>query len=267
MNDPYEILGVNEHSSDDDIKKAYRNLAKKYHPDLNKEENTEEKFKEINDAYDKINTEEKRNNLNNTFNFNTDFNFDDLVNDYFRQHRTYKEKRNTDLFLNYRISLQDAFNGKSSIVSYNINENGKLKEVDFNITIPKAVENDVTLCFSGKGNKEDTNKPPGDLYVSIKILPDKFERVTKYDITYKHTINYLDALTGGNFELDLLNGRKVRVKYNPLVTNETIMKMAKCGMEDEKHTGDLFIMFNIVSPKLNEEQIEAIKKLRIDENF
>lgn len=273
---PYEVLNVTEQSTDDEIKKAYRDLAKQYHPDLNKDNpNAEEKFKEINDAYDKINTQEKRNNLkSNNFHFDyNDFNFDyenmdDILNSYFKRQRSYKEKRNSDLFLNYRISLKDVFSGKESEVTYQINEDGKMIDQDFTIKIPKGIEDGTRLCFSGKGNKENSSQAPGDLYILINVLQDNtFERVSTLDLSYKHRINYLDAITGGSFELKLLDDRVVRVKYNPLVGSGTIMKMAGCGLQDSKNKGNIFVTFDIVPPDLSDEQIEAFKNLRIIENI
>ena len=279
---PYEILNVSENSSDEEIKKAYRSLAKKYHPDMNSDDpSAEEKFKEINEAYDKINSQEKRNEYQNRNNFDSyynygfsgsDFNTDDL-NDLFnnirRKQQTYKSRRNTDLYLNYRISLADVCNGKESDVSYQINDNGSLIDVDFTIKIPRGIEEGMKLCFSGKGNKENSNIPPGDLYVSVSVIPDQtFNRISKLDLSYTATINYLDGLTGGSFDLELLNGRKVRVKYSPMCGPGTVMKMAGCGIEiDERTKGNVYINFNIIPVELTDEQIESIKMLRVNENI
>ena len=279
---PYEILNVSENSSDEEIKKAYRSLAKKYHPDMNSDDpSAEEKFKEINEAYDKINSQEKRNEYQNRNNFDSyynygfsssDFNTDDL-NDLFnnirRKQQTYKSRRNTDLYLNYRISLADVCNGKESDVSYQINDNGSLIDVDFTIKIPKGIEEGMKLCFSGKGNKENSNIPPGDLYVSVSVIPDQtFNRISKLDLSYTATINYLDGLTGGSFDLELLNGRKVRVKYSPMCGPGTVMKMAGCGIEIDEHTkGNVYINFNVIPVELTDEQIESIKMLRVNENI
>lgn len=276
---PYEILNVKKDSTDDEIKKAYRNLAKKYHPDLNKDNpQAEEKFKEINEAYDKINTKEKREslNFNNYSNFSydyNDFNFDhenmeDILNSYFRKNKSYRDRRNSDLFLNYRISLKDAFNGKESEVTYQINENNEMVEKDFTIKIPKGIEDGTRLCFSGRGNKENSSQPAGDLYISINVIRDEiFDRVSILDLGYRHKINYLDALTGGSFELKLLDDRTVRVKYDPLVGPGTIMKMGGCGMEVNDKKGNIFVTFEIIPPDLTSEQIESIKNLRVIENI
>lgn len=276
-NDPYEILGVNSSSSDADIKKAYRELAKKYHPDVNQGDVTaEEKFKKINDAYDKINTKEKRDSINAESHY--DFShwsahtgypdMDDYIDDFLRKRKKYTQQRNTDVFLNYRINLQDSYNGRTLTINYNIVELGKTVEKSLEIEIPKGVEDGKTICYSGKGNQENSQYSPGDLYITYHILEDSvFTRSGQKDLFHQHTITYLDALTGGNFEIDLLNGRKVRVKYNPMVSSETIMKMQECGMPYKNTFGDLFITFKIIPPKLTEEQINAIKNLRLYESF
>lgn len=275
---PYEILNVTENSTDEEIKKSYRDLAKKYHPDLNKDNpEAEEKFKEINDAYDKINTQEKRDSLKNEQYFHFDYNdfnvnsndINDLFNSYFKKQKSYRERRNSDLFLNYRITLKDVFDGKEADVTYQINKDGSQVDQDFTIKIPKCIEDGTRLCFSGKGNMEDSSKPAGDLYVQINILQDNtFDRVTFLDLAYKHKITYLDALTGGSFELKLLSDRIVRVKYSPLVGSGTIMKMAGCGLQDDNdNKGNVFVTFDIVPPDLNEDQIDSIKELRVIENI
>lgn len=272
---PYKILNVSETATDEEIKKAYRDLAKKYHPDLNKDNpDSENKFKELNEAYDKINSQEKRNDLQNrNYNFySSDFNnedFSDILNNLRKRQHTYKSRRNTDLYLNYRISLSDVCNGKESDVSYQIIENGKLIDVDFIIKIPKGIEDGTKLCFSGKGNKENIDTPPGDLYVSISIIPDpNFNRLAGLDLSYTATINYLDGLTGGSFDVTLLNGRTVRVKYSPMCGSGTVMKMNECGLEDiNGNKGHVFINFNVIPVDLTEEQIELIKIFRVNENI
>lgn len=273
---PYKILNVSETATDEEIKKAYRDLAKKYHPDLNKDNpSAEDKFKEINEAYDQINSPEKRSSLytryshdDYEYNFNSS-DMEDLLNSLRRKQNNYRSRRNTDLYLNYRISLFDVCNGKESDVTYQIVDGNESKEVDFTIKIPKGIEDGVKLCFAGKGNKENTNLPPGDLYVSISVIPDSnFTRITTLDLSYTATINYLDGLTGGSFEMDLLNGRKVRVKYTPMAGPGTVMKMAGCGIEDENgNKGNVFINFSVIPVNLTDEQIDAIKLLRVNENI
>lgn len=271
---PYEVLNVDENSSDEEIKKSYRELAKKFHPDLNKNNPlAEEKFKEINEAYEKINSKEKRSSVNSHFTHNyydySSSSMEDMLNSILKKQRTYRERRNTDLYLNYRITLKDVFLGKTSDVTFQIIENNISKDVEFTINIPKGIEDGTKLCFSGKGNKENINLPAGDLYISISIIPDNtFIRNTKLDLSHIATINYLDALTGGTFDLKLLDDRTVRVKYSSLVGPGTVMKMADCGLEDDKgNKGDIFISFNIVPPDLTIEQIDEIKNLRVTENF
>jgi molecular chaperone DnaJ len=126
--DYYEILGINKNASQDEIKKAFRNLAKKYHPDINKDKNAEEKFKEANEAFQVLSDDKKRSQYD-QFGHNAfrpedfqgfrDFNFDDLFRNFgfedlfegFGFNEKQKKKKGQDIRYDLEISLEDAFNG------------------------------------------------------------------------------------------------------------------------------------------------------------
>lgn len=135
---PYQILGVSENASEDEIKKAYRELAKKWHPDVNKDEKAEDKFKEISAAYESLKNNnwrysEPRN--NNSFDIQDIFNnfgiFDFGFNP-FQQKRNIRKKRTQ-----IQISLEDAFNGCS-------------KKIILNEEIPCPICNHTGFKLTGK---------------------------------------------------------------------------------------------------------------------
>ena len=118
MKDYYKILEVEENASEEDIKKSYRNLSKKYHPDLNPEGG--EKFKEINEAYEVLGDKDKRNRYNNTKNnpySNSDFEafFNQMFGNQSQQHR---RKNAPDKILRYQISPSDSYLGTEKTILY-----------------------------------------------------------------------------------------------------------------------------------------------------
>src|SRR3989344_3174854 len=129
--DYYEVLGVSKSASSDEIKKAFRTLAKKYHPDINKDKGSEEKFKEINEAFQVLNDEQKKSQYDQfghesfssqDFSGFRDFSFDDILRNFgfedilgsfsnFSRSGRKRRKDGGDLRLDIEVTLEDAFFG------------------------------------------------------------------------------------------------------------------------------------------------------------
>ncbi|MGB9674564.1 MAG: DnaJ domain-containing protein, partial [Nanopusillaceae archaeon] len=116
MEDYYQLLGVNRNSSKEDIKKAYRDLAKKYHPDVNKDPQSTEKFKKITEAYEHLIKDDKRFDYDNNINFHN-FNFTNIFNDLFFRKKQYEPA--TDVHIVLSISfLESVYGVESKLVRY-----------------------------------------------------------------------------------------------------------------------------------------------------
>ena len=205
--DYYKTLGVNKTASADEIKKAYRKLARKHHPDVNPNDKTaESKFKELQEAYDILKDEKKRKEYDelgtNYFNFknaggggpsqgryNYDysgggpsgfnynaagggagFNFEDIFSDLFnRSGRNQGPMKGNDLNSSLEISVVESVKGTERI--FNINGE-KIK-----VKIPAGISNGGKIKISGKGSPGFNGGPNGDLYITISVLNDNiFER-------------------------------------------------------------------------------------------
>ena len=185
--DYYQVLGIQREADEIEVKKAYRRLAHKYHPDKNSgDKESEGKFRDITEAYEVLNNSEKRlqyDNFRDSIHRNREDHllrddipygisqFDNFFYDFFKGFygiETYYRKnaqRGEDIRYNYRISLEEAVLGVEAVIKtsqYPIQNTLILK-------IPPGIETGTRLCFPGKGGAGINGGLPGDLYVVIYI--------------------------------------------------------------------------------------------------
>lgn len=243
MVDYYSLLGVSRDASEADIKKAYRRLAKKYHPDVNKEKGAEEKFKEIQTAYDVLGDKEKRA-LYDSYGENWDkvqqggfsgasggfgggsnsFNFEDLgdiFSDLFggAGARGFtgghpRARKGEDINISLRLNVEDAIKGSKRTVSYSYQEVGvngmpTMQHQSVDVKIPPAIGNGKKLRVKGKGSAGiGANAQTGDLYIKIEVVDHKNYNVDGNDI-YEHiNIAPWEAALGASLEIDTPYGKK-----------------------------------------------------------
>ncbi len=282
MTDYYNTLGLSESASQDDIKAAYRSLAKKWHPDLNKDNpDAEAKFKQINEANDILSDPQKRaqydqqrkfGNMNGGSpfgpgGFNFDFGqgnpFDDMINQFFgqafRQH--HQPVKNKDYQFTLNITLEEAFVGKSYPIGFEVN--GQSRNIVVNI--PAGIQHGTRLRYQGHGDKSINNLPPGDLFITVSIND---HHMFRRDGPHLHMNIKLDALAvivGTKRELTAIDGTHLSVGIPAGTQHGAILRVAGNGMpvhNNAKQRGDLFITINVVIPKdLTVEQIDQIKTI------
>lgn len=265
----YETLGVSQNASIDDIKKAYRRLARKYHPDINKEKEAEEKFKEINAAYEILSDEQKRaqydqygDNMFGGQNF-SDFarssqnvNLDDILASIFgggfggNSFRSGNfggfngrfgggfggfEEANLDLQDTITIPFDSALLG------------GSYHYKTFDIKIPAGIKNNETLRIKNKGRKSQ-NKV-GDLLLKVNIAPS-----SEYEIKDNTLYKYIDiplkiALFGGKIKVKTPY-KEVNLTIPANTKNNQKFRLKEHGFKDRKTAkiGDLYLVVNIVLP-------------------
>lgn len=287
--DYYKILGVDKSAGDETIKKAYRKLARKHHPDLNpNDKEANKKFQQINEANEVLSDPEKRkkydqygkdwqhagqfeqarqqqrqyrSQTNETFSGDFDGgDFSDFFSSLFggggrRSSRT-AGFRGQDYNAELHLSLKDAATTHQQKLTIN--------EKNIRITIPAGVENEQKIKLKGHGAPGSNGGPAGDLYLTFKIADDsKFKRLGA-DLYTTEDINLYTAILGGDAMIDTLNG-KVKLKVPPGTQNQTKVRLKGKGFpvyKKEGEHGDLFVTYNVMLPtNLSEKEKEIFTQL------
>lgn len=288
--DYYKILEVDKNSSQNDIKKAYRRLAKKYHPDLNPNDNkAQERFKEINEAYEVLGDEEKKqkyDTFGSDYNFAGGMNFDpsqygysysysdgsgdfsDFFNMFFGGSSSGKSRgfNINDLFGGRRgqaqrqsyesqlsITLEEGFTGTTKEVSLNFG--GEVKRLS--IKVPKGILPGKKLKV--KGEKWGVQ---GDIIFKIDLVEDGKTRLDNLDIISITNLLPWEAALGTKAVVSTLDG-KIKVNIPKGITSGKKIRIPNKGYIDMKgNRGDLYIEVNIVNPpNLSEEELKLYEKL------
>jgi curved DNA-binding protein len=278
--DYYSILGVERGASADDIKKAYRKLAHKYHPDVSKDPKGEEKFKEVAEAYETLKNPEKRAAYDQLGshqpgeNFrpppdwgqqfgDTQFSFDDVdLADLFAslsgRHRAGPGGAQIripgeDYEVMAHISLEDAYRGTEIELNLPVpehDEKGSLRRVPrtFKVRIPKGAADGQRLRLAGRGGKGLNGGRDGDLYINIALHPHPLFRVSGHDLYLDLPLAPWEAVLGASVEVPTLGG-KVRLKVPPNTHAGQQLRLSGRGMpKPGGKDGDLFAIAQIVVP-------------------
>jgi len=281
--DYYAELGVAKDADLKEIKKAFRKLARKFHPDNNPgDDAAESRFKEINEAYDTIGSEETRKEYDHAREMGyfvggpagsqQYVRVEDLLGGGFGGGQT------QDLF----GGLQDLFGGArrqvrphkgqdvagSITLSFHEALSGPTKEFSVGsntvkVKIPKGVADGTKVRVRGKGGPGANGGPAGDLYVEIRVGEHPiFGRSGKQDLTIKVPVTYAEAALGAVISIPTLNGT-TKIKVPAGTQPDTTMKLSGKGVETSKATGDLLVTIDIAVPKIiSDEETAALETLR-----
>lgn len=257
----YEILGVDKNATQDELKMAYRNLSKKYHPDRNPgDKSAEDKFKEVNEAYSTLSDENKRKEYDYMMSgggrggFNP---FDMFRGGGFSSFGQMAANINVKM----TISLEDAYYGCTHTV--NVGGNRRI-----NVDIPRGVTTGTILKFPGfgmMGRDFYGNDIKGDLIVTIVVNnTDKMWLNENGTLEVMYSVDWIDAILGGEGVIDLFD-KKVVFTIPPFTQNGGYSIKGKCGFPKFKSDGYGNIKFNYIvkmPSKLTDEQIELIRKVK-----
>ena len=287
--DYYKALGVEKGASADDIKKAFRKLAVKYHPDRNPDNKAaEDKFKEINEAYAVLSDPDKKQKYD-TFGssgFHQQYSQEDIFRG-FDFGNAYKDmgggfggedifsrlfgrgggrggfrsapQRGADHEMELTVSFRDAAKGAEKLIAFR--RNGQREELK--VKIPAGVDNGSKIRISGKGAQGDAGGTPGDLFLIIHVLPDPVFVRDGGDLFVERSIPFSAACLGISLDVPTLEGDK-RIKVPAGMQPGTKIRLKGCGIKavGSNAKGDLYVKISVHIPEtLNSEQRKLVEGL------
>ena len=283
--DYYSTLGVGKNATDDDIKKAYRKLAMKHHPDRGGDEAT---FKKISEAYDILSDPQKKQivdlggdpknqgggNYGNSFNQGPfEFHFGGGVppgiEDIFGRFGfgggfgRQPMRKNKTLNINIDITLEDVLSGKDINAEITIPGSGKHKMI--NIAIPAGIEHGQQIRYEGMGDDAIKELRPGDLIVNVNVRPHSRFRREHSDIVLEKSVTVWDAIIGSTLDIETLDGKILTINVPQGTKHGTVLSCRGEGLPimRSRNRGNLLIMIKVDMPKnLSESQLDKIKLLR-----
>ncbi len=279
--DYYKILGVKASSGEEDIKKAYRALAKKWHPDKNPgNKAAEEKFKDIAEAYEVLSDSEKRKKFDdfvqssrkakNSYSYhqsNSNFQeteYESEFSDFFKQFFRNKDRRKggsllkgEDIRGKITIGIEEAYYGSSRIINTSA---GKIR-----IKIKPGVKSEQILKIAGKGKASKYGGKPGDLFIRI-IVKNSAEYMRKgNDLYKKEQIDIYTAILGGEISIQTLKG-EVKITIPENYDYKQKLRLRNYGMPIPSKNGafgDLYLELGYFMPQnLSEQEKKLLKELR-----
>jgi len=253
MQDPYRTLGVSRTASEDEIRTAYRKLAKQYHPDTGGDQ---EKFKEVTNAYEQIKSGNVHTNdpfSQGGFNTRADFgDFNSMFEQQFGRHwfnGARPVKGNRDVNIVYNITLEEVYSGVNKDLQVNMPQ-GRKKIV--NIDIPPGIKHGDKIKFSKCGDDSLNNFTPGDLYVTIKEQKHKDYTRSKDDCVINHKIPVKLAMTGGHTEVKSIDGSTFKLTIKAGTQPGTKLRIPEAGFPifHTKKTGSLIVVIGVIIPAI-----------------
>lgn len=294
--DYYQIMGLAKNASPDEIKRAYRKLARQYHPDVSQAPDAEEKFKALGEAYDVLKDKEKRKLYDrygehwqaaqqggytgneqayqshaagggaNPFAGAEGVDINDIFSSLFGEKKNRSQygfyDQGQDIHAKLSISLEDSFFGTEKTLQLQ-KENGELKTVK--VKIPKGIQDKQQLRLRGQGGGSSSGKS-GDLLIEITIMPHQLYQVEGKNVLLNCPISPWEAVLGGSIKVPTLSGM---VSLNLPKHSQSGKKMRLKGKGlPGNPPGDQYVILNIVIPeKENEESHKLYETLKSVSQF
>ncbi|HEC18706.1 MAG TPA: J domain-containing protein [Gammaproteobacteria bacterium] len=295
--DYYEIMGVARDATQDEIKRAYRKLARKYHPDVSKEADAEAKFKAVGEAYEVLKDPEKRaayDQLGSQWQAGQDFrpppdwdagfefsgggftgadaeNFSDFFESLFggaqgghyRSRRRHTQMRGEDKHAKILIDLEDAIEGSTRQVTLRIPEvtaDGHVttRERTLNVRIPKGIRPGQHIRLAGQGGQGMGGGPAGDLFLEVEFRPHRWYRVEGADLYLDLPVTPWEAALGATVKVPTPKG-PVDLKIPAGSSSGKKLRLKGRGLPG-KSPGDLYVVLEVALPPADTEDAKRLYK-------
>jgi curved DNA-binding protein len=291
--DYYQVMGVKRDATQDEIKRAYRKLARKYHPDVSKEPNAEARFKEVGEAYEVLKDPEKRaayDRLGADWKAGQDFRpppdwdrgfefrgggftagdasefsdfFESLFGRGFAQGRrggTSFHARGEDSYAKVLIDLEDAYRGATRALTLTHTELGpdgrpQLRERTLNVRIPKGVGQGQHIRLARQGGAGMGRGEPGDLYLEVEFRPHPFYHVEGKDVFLDLPVAPWEAALGATVKAPTPEGA-VDLKVPAGSSAGRKLRLKERGIPGNP-SGDLYVVIQVVLPPADSEAAKA----------
>ncbi len=296
--DYYKVLGINKNATEKEIKKAFRKLARKYHPDVNPgNKEAEKKFIQINEANEVLSNPENRKKYDKygkdwmhaeefekakqqyqqyqrQYSANTGHSYSSYDNEDFSEFfssmfgggfrssdRTRAKFKGRDYHAELQLNLTDILKTQKQTITVN---NKKIR-----LTIPSGVETGQEIKIKNHGEKVPEGGVNGDLYIKFNIVNNTVFKRDKSDLHLEVDLDLYKAILGGDLIVNTIDGKKLKLKVKPETQNNTKVKLKGKGLpvyKKEGQYGDLYIKYSIkiptnLSPK-EKELFTELSKLR-----
>jgi len=284
--DYYKTLGVDRNATHADIKKQYRKLARKYHPDVSKIKNSEAKFKEVNEAYDVLKDKEKRANFDrfgsadgnpfqgggytpppggdfggfgqgsfsdifdNMFSNSRGGQFNPREDTFTRQQR-HRPQKGQDQTVTISVDLEDSYHGAHR--SLNVHVPGSTGTKKLKVKIPKGIKEGQKIRLSGQGG---AGQVKGDLFLQVKFNRHKYFTVEGKDINLVLPITPWEAALGSKVSIPTLGGT-VEMKLSVNTAGGKKLRLKGRGLPG-KDVGDQYVVLQIMTPAADTDELKAL---------
>ena len=281
MKNYYNILGVSEDASHDQIKKAFKNIAKKEPPDRG---GNEARFKEANEVYDTLKDTRKRQEYDTVrkygqpgqggnFNFRSgDFFGDDIFENFFsgfefqtgqnvRSNFRSRQRGNKSVNVRMAISIKEAMNNIEKTINFKLPSG---REEFATVKIPAGVQHGITFRYKGMGDDSIKNMPRGDLMVVMSVLDSDGYTRQGNDLHTTKTINCFQAIRGCDIALRTLSDSTIKVRVPAGTQPGTMISCKGQGMPVHKTLnirGNLYVKIMVLIPQLSAGDLKKIKDL------
>lgn len=293
--DYYNLLGVAKSATKEEIKRAYRKLAMKYHPDHTKgDKSAEERFKKISEAYAVLSDDKKRQQYDTygAAGFQQRYSQEDIfkgfdLNDilkefgfgggnFFQGQRggggrfsfggggpfgaQQAPPRGSNLEYELPLTLKEMASGTQKTVAFQ--HQGKSENLT--VKIPQGLIDGKKLRLAGKGEASAYGGPPGDLFIKARALPDPLFYTKDHDLFIERTVKLTEAVLGTQISVPTIDGKKLSLKVPAGTKHKTKMRLSGKGLPkmNTAGRGDLFVIICIEMPEsLSEEQKKLLEQL------